>query len=697
MIKLQNGDRIPRAFDNDAVPVCFSANNSYVPQTAVMIKSIIANSIEGKNYDFIILSTDIDEKNEQILADFIEGRKNISIRIYDISALLDDVTFYTDSVYTPTTYSKEAYFRLFIPFAMPDYETVVYFDGDMTVASDISSVMDIDMTGYIAAATRDYCGIAACYDTGSDRLNYRKEIGIKNPDDYFISSMVLVNVKRFRELYELSDIKKMISSRNWRQHDQDIFNVLCQDEILIVGAEWSFFEEFDYSLRWLPENLKAELLEAQKRAIVIHYAGANKAWMDDNSALTRYFWEHAAKTPYFEEFYKKIPDDKVSYKYHIFKNVLKQPIDYFYTHDDVVVSSNHFKIGSLGQLKVCVEFLNVKYDVVTVEGWYEYVDLLGEPKLYALHNGVGIPVENGTECRLYANRSQVKKIRPFKATVWLDKDSAEHKLEFGFTYDDIHFIRPHYLSVEQFAPINEHPDSFYSCSGYILTKIYGTTLRFEPHSRKKVLAYNKKLCKFLASKKDKYFEKMAAFRWLYYLTKPLYRSKNIWLISDTADHVDEKTLGFFDYLTTVPGVEAYLVVDGACDNLNALRGRKNVVVARTKKHKFLYFHSKVVLASDYNTEFFMPAYDRANEIRDIVANKKFVYWKKHEEDLSYNVRPWYNIHKFILNNKDDYEMLLQADNGYGRANLCVVDNQYDGRFLYQDVFTEICEDENECK
>lgn len=692
MIKLENGAYIPKVFEENFVPVCFSANNSYVSQTAVMIKSIINNSRTDKNYDFIILSTDINEENEQILQSFIGERKNISIRIFDISVLLDDVEFFTDSVYTPTTYSKEAYFRLFIPFAMDEYEKVVYFDGDMTVASDISSVMDIDITNYLAAATRDYCGIAACYDTGSDRLEYRKEIGIKVPDDYFISSMVIVNISKFKEKYSLSYLKSMISSRNWRQHDQDIFNVLCQDELLIIGAEWSFFEEFDYSLKWLPKNLQQELLESREKAIVVHYAGANKAWVDDNSDLTGYFWQSAADTPYFTEFYNKIPDDKVSYKYHIFKNVLKREIEYCCTANDILMFSEHKFIGAVSQLKICVEFLDVKYDVATFEGWYEDVDLLGQLRLFAKVNGKGIITEISNTHREYGTRSSVKKIRPFKATVWLDPQETVHKISFGLTYDDVTFVEPQYISVEQFAPINEYHGSFYPRGDYIVTKKFGTTFVFEPYSRKQLFKYNGELCKYLSAKKEKYFKKMSMFRWLYYLTKPKYRNKNVWLLSDTVERVDENTIGLFKYLKERKDIDVYLVVSPECEQYRELKKLGRVIKARSKKHKLLYFHASVVISSEYSLSFFMPAYDRANEIRDLVANKKFVYIAKNGEDLSYNVKPWYNIHKFIFDNEQDYKKMLELDNGYNEAHLCLIDKTLEKRWLYNAIYGCISED-----
>ena len=65
MIKIKQNEKINPAFEKNIIPVCFAADNNYVCQTAIMIKSIIENSNDNFNYDLIVLSTDIDIINEK--------------------------------------------------------------------------------------------------------------------------------------------------------------------------------------------------------------------------------------------------------------------------------------------------------------------------------------------------------------------------------------------------------------------------------------------------------------------------------------------------------------------------------------------------------------------------------------------------------------------------------------------------------
>ncbi len=681
---------ITPAFKTKNVPVCFAANNSYVSQTAVMIKSIVENATDENNYDLIILSTDISATNEENVKNLTK-KKNISIRIFNISEVVSDIKFFVDSVYTNTTYSKEAYFRLFIPTLMPDYKKVIYFDGDMVAIKDIAPLMKINISKYLIAATRDFSGNACCYDKYSDRKKYRESLGLDKLDDYFISSMVIMNVEKFNKTYSLDYLKKLISSRNWRQHDQDILNVLCKDSLLMVDARWSYFEELDYAPLYLPEKYKKELLDAGKDPFVIHYAGTNKAWVDDNSSLTEYFWKYAKMTPYFDLFNGKMGFSKVAYRYFLFKDVFGSKIDYYYKYDDIVMSSTPQRIGKVSDLKVCIEYMYYKNGKLIIDGYYESVDLLGKLKMFALYDGEAVATYNSDYYRGYGYKSKIKKIRTFNAEIEVKHKKA--KIEFLFTFDDVHFVRPNYISVEQFTPINEYKHCFYSTHDLIFSKPHGNYFVVEPHSRKRIFKLNNLVCKELKKRKNKYFSKIANVRKLFYYSKPFFRKKKIWLISDKLESVDKKTIEFYKYLKNNTDVSPYFVVGENCKNIDDLKKIGKVLISQSKMHKFLFMHAKVVLSSVDHYRLFLPMFDRSNEIRDLIANKAFIYLQKNEkEDLSYNVKTYYNTSLFVLCNDKNLELMKKLNNGYSDENYCVLKNTKDyNENLYKRIVEHIYE------
>ena len=61
-----NQNKITPAFSNENVPVVFSANDAFCPYMAVMIESVIENRSAEKNYDILILHSDVTESTQTI-------------------------------------------------------------------------------------------------------------------------------------------------------------------------------------------------------------------------------------------------------------------------------------------------------------------------------------------------------------------------------------------------------------------------------------------------------------------------------------------------------------------------------------------------------------------------------------------------------------------------------------------------------
>lgn len=664
---LKDNDKIVPVFKNRYIAATFACDDNYIAQTAVMIRSIVDNASDTMNYDIVILSEGINPTNISNVSVIADGRKNISIRFFNISEIIRDVKFYTDNIYTPTKYSKEMYFRLFIPYLMPKYNRVVYFDGDMAAITDIAGLNKIDLGKNLVAATRDYSGIAACYDKSSDRKEYRQSIGLKKLDEYFISSLVIFNIRIFNKNFSIGYIKQLISSRAWRQHDQDILNVLCKSRVKIIDAKWSFFEELDYALLYLPVSLKKELQEAYRSPAVIHYAAERKGWKDDNSDLIKYFWQYAARTNYFDVFNGMLPSDNTSFRSYIFFSVLKRTPQYYYTYDDLVLLSTPYYIGRLSSIKICIEFLYIKNNSVYIDGYFEAIDIIGKLKLYAVSDGKKISVYNSDYYREYGHKSKTRKIRNFNFTTDIYNGK---KIEFLLTYDDVHFVKPAWISVEQFAPINENQFSFYCKDGYILTKQNGKILLFEAYSRVKRFSYTKKICASIKERKDRYYKRLANIRWTYTFIKPLFRDKHIWLIGDTISDMSNQTIAFAEYLKKNTAITPYLVVGDTTKKINT---SCKVVKAKSDRHKFLYMYAECIVASEYNMTYFQPCFNRSDEVRDIIANKKYILWCKNKVNLNIYVKPWYNVSKFIVENDNDYNAVINGNNGYTVNNVIKID------------------------
>ncbi len=295
-------EEIKPAFSVNNVPICFSANDKYIPLLATTIASIIDNSNSQNNYDIVILMTNISDENQVALRKLISAYQNFSIRFINVGPYVFGYQFYIESDPTNTKFSDEVYYRVLVPALMPEYRNIIFCDADLVVLDDIAKLLDNDYSNALVGAVRDYEGIANCYNSNYERTKYRiSELGIKHFDEYFVSGVLVMNVKLFNEQFDVKDLLNLAVSKNWKQFDQDLLNYLCQEHIFILDASWDFLEDIYGTYQSLPKPLFQEFLKSENNPKIIHFAGRRKPWIKTDSKFNTYFWKYAERTPFFEE------------------------------------------------------------------------------------------------------------------------------------------------------------------------------------------------------------------------------------------------------------------------------------------------------------------------------------------------------------------------------------------------------------
>lgn len=289
------------AFERNNIAVAFAANDAFVPYMATMIYSIIVNGSGNNNYDFIILQSDIGPENREKLHDMTEPFENVSLRVVDVTEYIAGYAFFVGN---KENFTKEAYYRLLIPELMEEYRKVLYLDGDMVALTDVAELYHTDLEGYLLASSRDLCGMIGYYNPLMDLKKYRdKVLKLKEPDNYFIDGMLLFNIPEFRNAYSAKQLLEFAASRDWRQHDQDVLNVLCEGRTKLVSAAWDVMvPEFH---EYLPKKLSEELEESIAHAKIIHFGGDMKPWLCMDAPFGEYFWRYAAQTPYIQEIIRR--------------------------------------------------------------------------------------------------------------------------------------------------------------------------------------------------------------------------------------------------------------------------------------------------------------------------------------------------------------------------------------------------------
>lgn len=296
---------IEPAFSNNNIPVVFASDEQFVPVMAVMIQSIIENSSVSKNYDLIVLTTNISNAYKAQLQSMVQAYQNFSIRVFDISVDIEGLNFYTANRETITA---ETYYRLLLPELMPTYKKTIYLDGDMVANADVAELFEVDLDGYYLASSRDADGIGRYYKPGDQRKDYRDNVlKLKNPDNYFCAGMLVMNLELLRKELPSKKLLEVATSFQWQWHDQDVLNVLCEGKVKLVDMAWDVLRDAGNN-QYMPREFYEEFLESERNPKIVHYGGVRKPWLYFDVERGEYFWRYAGKTPFYKQILSLVND-----------------------------------------------------------------------------------------------------------------------------------------------------------------------------------------------------------------------------------------------------------------------------------------------------------------------------------------------------------------------------------------------------
>lgn len=295
-------EKVKPAFLENAIPICFSANDHYAPLLATTISSIAKNSNRDLNYDIVVLFTNISDENKIKLMSIVSTFQNISLRFVNVGAYVFGYNFYIQSDPTNTKYSDEIYYRVLVPSLFENYSKIIFLDADVVVKSDLKELFEIDLGDNLVGAVRDFEGIANCYNNNYERTKYRlNNIGIKKFENYFTSGVMVMNISEFLNNFDTKSLLDLAVSKDWKQYDQDLFNYICKDRVKILDAKWNFVEDIFGIYNSMPKNLFEEYLESEKNPQIIHFSGNRKPWIKIDSKFNDDFWEYAKSTQFYDE------------------------------------------------------------------------------------------------------------------------------------------------------------------------------------------------------------------------------------------------------------------------------------------------------------------------------------------------------------------------------------------------------------
>ena len=261
------------------IPICFATDDNYVPFLTVALASMLDNASKENFYMIYVLTSHLSEENMKSIKK--HEVENCSIEFVQLSKELDKVQ---NMFHLRDYYSKETYYRIFIPNLFPQYQKVLYLDCDITVLGDVSELYNTEIHGYYVAAAQEE--VMQTYDVFGNYVEKADGINRKN---YFNAGILLINCRRWRNKLIAERFVDLLNRYKFRVvQDEDYLNVLCKDNIKWV------------SLGWNKTSYKNEAFD-DKDLKIIHWKITWRPWKYKDVLYEEYFWKYAKMTDFYDK------------------------------------------------------------------------------------------------------------------------------------------------------------------------------------------------------------------------------------------------------------------------------------------------------------------------------------------------------------------------------------------------------------
>ena len=261
------------------IPIFYACDEGFVKYTVVSIHSMMANASPDYRYSIYILHTGISPEQQKKATSL--ACDNFEIVFTDVSERLHAIT---DVLPVRDYYSNTTYFRMFIAEMFPEYDKVIYIDGDTVVQGDISELYFTDL---------GECWIGACHEQAMVQTDHygayaEKVVGVSR-HNFFNAGVLLINAEMFRKKEILRRFADRLAEYSFVvTQDEDYLNLICKDHILWLDQRWNTeaYCTFPYPI---------------EEAKIIHYIMVSKPWHYADCTGGDIFWHYAAETEVYDE------------------------------------------------------------------------------------------------------------------------------------------------------------------------------------------------------------------------------------------------------------------------------------------------------------------------------------------------------------------------------------------------------------
>jgi lipopolysaccharide biosynthesis glycosyltransferase len=284
------------------IPVVMAINDQYVPYTVVALQSISENLGDGAVCVVHVFHTDLSQSHVTFLEKGLTF-PNLLVFCMNLAGVAE-----LDNAQRRAHYSKEIYFRLWIPELLDVYQKVIYLDSDLVVNKSLVDLYKTDLTRYVIAGVRDFNNMG-------HRRYVEESLGVV-AENYINSGVLIFNTHLCRKqdfrnkCLAISNYMKALSCP-----DQDMINIVCAGKIKLLDSGWNYLWNYGFEQYRQPPDGPAwfadDFKNAQEKKFIVHFSSAIKPWNYPLYEDAELFWQYARRTSVYLDISRRANKAKV--------------------------------------------------------------------------------------------------------------------------------------------------------------------------------------------------------------------------------------------------------------------------------------------------------------------------------------------------------------------------------------------------
>lgn len=304
VLNTDDATEIKPAFSGVDVALTTYITEKEAPYLGACLASLVAHTNANKQYDVVILETDLTEHTKSALSAVFQGKSNLSLRFYNTRQ-----TFIKDDL-SLRRFRMKCY-KLSAPSIFDKYATLICFDWNYIFQKDILELATIDLKGNIIAACKDF-NVNGFY--GSAKMNWKEYatgiLALGNMYDFVDTSLLMIDVKKFNAEDIISQCYELVQTQELKNIEQDSINSILQGRISFIPMDWALctlwqIDNHDslYTMEFAYQCAYKKLLTDSS---AIHYVNPTKPWVNPSAPLSDIWWKYSRETPFYEEVLQRL-------------------------------------------------------------------------------------------------------------------------------------------------------------------------------------------------------------------------------------------------------------------------------------------------------------------------------------------------------------------------------------------------------